>query len=76
MNTLSISIFLSGLLVGVSTNSLFKGIIAANTYVFGMGWAVSMFSTLVSPFIIVALGFVISLLFINNFIKSSTPKII
>ena len=76
MNTLSISIFLSGLIVGLSTNSLFKGIIAANAYIFGMGWAISMFSTLVSPYIIVALGFLISLFFINSFIKSTETKII
>ena len=73
---MNILIILSGIIVGISTNSIVKGMIAAITYIFSMGWAVSMFGAFVNPFMIIAIGFLVSLSFINTYIKSFHPRII
>jgi len=69
-------IFISGIILGISTNSIIKGMVAAIIYIFGMGWAVSAFGAFVNPFLIVAIGFLIALFFINSYVKSFHPQII
>ena len=73
MNTL---IIISGIILGLSTNSIVKGMIAAIAYIFSIGWAVSALGTFVNPYMIVAIGFLISLSVINNYVKSFHPRIV